>query len=120
MGASAVFGAHSEPSPAGTAPPGELVYVPAQRFSPGTDELSPETRHLDDGRQALLIYSTLELLMAGCGKAQPWVAIRLAGPDALARLARLARADVVLRDVEVPAEVRRTGGKNTGGKDVRP
>jgi hypothetical protein len=104
-GAPAVLGQQQAQSEALS---GGVVYVPAQRFAPGSDTASPELRLLDDGRTALLVFSSLDLLVSGCGQAQPWIKVRLASPDALKELARLAGANVVLRDVEVPVEVRRT------------
>jgi hypothetical protein len=106
------------PRQAAEASAGETVYVPSQRLSAGAAAVAPEVRHLDDGRLALLVYSTLELLVAGCGKAQPWMAVRLERPGSVDELARLAGAEVVLRDVEVPVGLRHIGGEQ-GGKGAR-
>ncbi|MGH3390173.1 MAG: SAV_915 family protein [Actinomadura sp.] len=95
---------------------GEDVFVPSGRFAPGADAAVPEVRRLDDGRVALLVYSSLELLVSGCGQAQPWIRIRLAGPKALDELARLAGVDLVLWDVEVPEGVRHM---SRSGRDAK-
>lgn len=95
---------------------GEDVFVPSGRFAPGADVAVPEVRRLGDGRMALLVYSSLELLVSGCGRAQPWIRIRLAGPESLDQLARLADADVVLRDVEIPKDLRHM---SRSGRDTK-
>jgi hypothetical protein len=121
-GTSAVLGARPSAPTAADAPAAEVVCVPAQPFSPDADAVLPQVGHLDDGRTALLVYSSLRLLVAGCGKSQPWVAVRLESADALNELARLAGADVILRDVDLPTEARHTGldtGSEKSGKDAR-
>jgi len=92
-----------EPKTQGTA---QLAYIPSQRFHLGDASTRFEVRLLADGRSALLAYSSLDLLVAGCGEAQPWVAVRLAAADGLAELARLCGADEALWDVDIPDEAR--------------
>jgi hypothetical protein len=85
-----------------------VAYIPARRFHPGDTTARFELRLLADGRSALLAYTSLDLLVAGCGEAQPWVAVRLAALDGLAKLARLCDADEALWDVNIPPEARQS------------
>jgi hypothetical protein len=82
-----------------------MAYLPSRRFRPGDAAIHLELRLLADGRSALLAYSSLDSLVAGCGAAQPWVAVRTAA-DGLAELARLCGADEALWDVDIPADGR--------------
>ncbi|HEX6469899.1 MAG TPA: SAV_915 family protein [Streptosporangiaceae bacterium] len=120
--APAVIGSHPSSlseNPAGAAqaradvrppdPVAPIAYIPSARFRPGDASVRFEVRPLDDGRSALLVYSSLELLVAGCGQAQPWVAVRPADPDGLEGLARRCGADVALWDVNLPADGRHAG-----------
>ncbi|WP_327068642.1 hypothetical protein OG500_23105 [Kitasatospora sp. NBC_01250] len=51
----------------------ELVYAPARPIiREGRRELLYEVRRYPDGRQVLPVFSTLELLVAALGPAQPW------------------------------------------------
>ena len=93
------------------------AYFPAQRFQPGDASVRFELRLFLDGRSALVAYSSLDLLVAGCGEAQPWVAVRLAGADGLAELARLCGADEALWDVNVPPESRHGAAAETDQTD---
>jgi hypothetical protein len=124
--APAVIGSHppvhfddpGEPAPADGRPPdpvAPIAYIPSARFRPGDASLRFEVRSLADGRTALLVYSSLELLVAGCGQAQPWVAVRPTDPDGLEGLARRCGADVALWDVNVPADGRHAWKPEQGG-----
>jgi hypothetical protein len=80
-----------------------LAYIPSQRARQGDAEVVLELRNTEDGQVAVLAYSSLELLVAGCGEAQPWVAIPV---DRVEHLPGLAGADVVLWNLALPAELR--------------
>ena len=85
-----------------------VAYVPSQRLRPGDTEATLELRNTEDGRVAMLAYSTLERLVEGCGESQPWVAVPM---DRVQNLQELSGADVTLWDVPVPDEVRHTPGE---------
>lgn len=92
----------------GTSEQQSVVYVPSQRLRRGDTEATLELRNTEDGRVAMLAFSSLERLVAGCGEAQPWVAVPA---DRVENLQELSGADVTLWDVAVPAEVRHPTGK---------
>ena len=92
-----------------------IAYIPAARFRPGDASVRFEVRSVEGGRLALLAYSSLELLVAGCGGTQPWVAVRLDASDALAELARACGADIALWDVNLPADGRHAQEPDRGG-----
>ncbi|HEY9472829.1 MAG TPA: SAV_915 family protein [Mycobacteriales bacterium] len=73
------------------------VFVPSRRVSAGDGNVSLEFRQLADGRTAMLAFSSLERLIAGCGRSQPWVSIRA---DRLPELRE--HFDLVLVDTELP------------------
>jgi hypothetical protein len=104
-----------ETPPDGSQPVAQVVYLPAKRYRPGDTTAQFELRYLDDGRPALLAYSSLDLLVAGCGDAQPWVAVRLETADGLDQLAQICGA-VALWDVNIPAEARH--GMQDGASDA--
>lgn len=66
-----------------------------------------ELRVLTDGNTALLAYSSLESLVDGCGKGQPWIAVH---GGSVEDLRQRSEADLVLWDAAVPLEQRRTEG----------
>lgn len=79
-----------------------LAYVPSQRLRPEDVEATLELRRTVDGALAVLAFSSLDLLVAGCGASQPWVAVPM---DRVEDLVGLAGADEVLWDVELtPAQ----------------
>ena len=91
--------------PAHTFPP--VVYVPcAPAQSDG--ELTIDLRVTRDGRLALLVYSAMDRLIAHCGPAQPWT-VMLTSDLEQARVAT--GFELVLLDLDIPAELRRTGGE---------
>jgi hypothetical protein len=81
-----------------------LVFLPQRSADSGDAELAVEVRALDDGRTALLAYNSLAALVEGCGKAQPWAAVK---PEAVDRLVADSPIDVVLWDVSLPVRLRR-------------
>ncbi|HEU5026449.1 MAG TPA: SAV_915 family protein [Spirillospora sp.] len=84
----------------GTAAWTKVVYVPSRRFQQGDAMAEFALSRFEDGRRVLPMYSSLELLVAGCGEDQPWVAVQLRAPEGVEELAELAGADVVLWDVD--------------------
>lgn len=81
-----------------------VVYVPSQQLEPGDTELNIELRYLTDGRVAVLAYTSLDRLVAACGRGQPWALLRT---EQLDELREQTPFDVVANDPEVPAELRK-------------
>ncbi|MGH3771069.1 MAG: hypothetical protein ACRDRW_06700 [Pseudonocardiaceae bacterium] len=50
----------------------EWVYIPAQTVTEGANRAELELRRRRDGGTALLAYTSLELLVAGCGRVTIW------------------------------------------------
>lgn len=100
-----VVGAASEPAPADENPVGEVVFLPTRRFSPGDPIAEFVLCRLDDDGLALPVFTALDRLVAECGEDQPWVRVRLDGPNGSAELAQACGAASVLWD-----------GKATGGQ----
>lgn len=92
----------------------EVAYVPSKRLRPGDAEATLELRNTEDGLVAMLAFSSLEQLVAGCGEAQPWVAIPTERVD---NLRQLSGADVTLWDVSVPPEARHAAEPDDEGGD---
>jgi hypothetical protein len=83
-----------------------VVYVPAERVSPGDQQVRLELRNTTSGELALLIYTSLARLVEGCGDRQPWISV----PKSEVRtIAEQVGADVVLEDAALPDTERRTG-----------
>ncbi|OLZ46602.1 hypothetical protein BS329_30510 [Amycolatopsis coloradensis] len=61
---------------------------------------------LEDGRSALLAFSSLNCLVSCMGQAQPWIAVKAELP--VERLQMMAHADLIIWDTELPPESRRT------------
>lgn len=83
-----------------------VLYMPVRDGSTARPEA--EIRLLADGRTTILAYTALDRLIEGCGKSQPWVAIRT---DELNGLRANLPFDVVSMDVDVPPELRRLAAK---------
>ncbi len=106
--APAVFGAaHMDPLDSDGELP-EQVFLPCERITRSDEEVTLELRHLTDGTTAMLAYTSLDSLVAGCGNGQPWVAVE---GNAVDDLHQRAGADVVLWDAAVPLEQRRAEGQ---------
>lgn len=86
--------------------PGE-VYVPTEPSHDHESELTINLRRTENGQLALLVYSTLEHLVASCGENQAWVQIPT---DELDSLHDELPYDIVLLDVALPDEMREDGG----------
>lgn len=82
-----------------------VLYLPTATPARG-EELAFVLRDLEDGRRALLVYSSLERLVAGCGDEQPWISIRA---EALPEFESLAEPDVLLWDAVLAPEIRQYG-----------
>ncbi|MGH3327467.1 MAG: SAV_915 family protein [Streptomycetales bacterium] len=91
-----------------------MVYVPSRRVQSGDEQAQLELRTLDDGRLAVLAFSSLDRLTAGCGPDQPWVLLR---SEVLAGLQPGVGFDVVLVDVPLPPDLRH-GGERGGAHGV--
>lgn len=88
----------------------DVAYVPSMRLRSDDVEATLELRRTIDGALGVLAYSSLELLVAGCGPAQPWVAVPT---GRVAELVGLAGAEVVVWDAEIPPVARHVpGGTN--------
>jgi hypothetical protein len=79
----------------------ELVFIPTQRVRGGDGQAQLQLREMVDGRKAVLIYTSLELLVTGCGRQQDWIA---APVEALERLQSIAGFDVIAVNVELPGD----------------
>lgn len=75
-------------------------------------ELLLVLRALEDGQRAMLVFTSYEALVAGCGEDQPFVSFRAEGVQAFQEQAG---ADVVLWDAVLAPEVRQEGEYATGG-----
>ena len=71
-------------------------------------EVTVEFRRTADGRTALLAYTALDRLVDCCGPYQPWILMPTAKLD---EIDRYLRYDLILLDLDVPAEFRRRGGE---------
>jgi hypothetical protein len=58
---------------------------------------------MEDGRRAVLAYTLLELLVAGCGPNQAWIAVPV---EELEHLQLLVGFDVIALNVEPPEDWR--------------
>lgn len=51
------------------------MYVPCAAPEPGSSEVQLALKPLEDGRLGMLVFTSLDLLVRGCGEEQPWVAL---------------------------------------------
>lgn len=84
-----------------------VLYVPVADYQPGRADLTVDFRQLPDGRVALVAYTALDRLVAGCGPEQPWV---LLPTPKLDEIGRYMPYDVILLDVRIDEQGRRKGG----------
>jgi hypothetical protein len=84
-----------------------VLYIPVQDFQPESDNLTIDFRKLPDGRVALLAYTALDRLTAGCGTAQPWALVSTAKLD---EIDRNTPYDVIMLDVQIEEDQQRKGG----------
>ena len=85
----------------------EQVFLPAERITDPNQPVTLELRVLADGTTAMLAYTSLDTLVAGCGDGQPWIAV---GGQDVEDLQQRSEADTVLWDAAVPLEQRRGQG----------
>lgn len=82
-----------------------VLYLPTAAQTNG-EEVAFVLRELEDGRRALLVFTSLERLVEGCGDEQPWVSIRA---EALPEFEGLTEPDVLLWDAVLAPEIRQYG-----------
>lgn len=83
-----------------------VLYVPRDGEVAETGAVSLDYRTTRDGRTALLAYTALDRLVDCCGDRQPWVLIETSTLDDIAEQQPY---DLILLDMEIPLEHRRTG-----------
>lgn len=81
----------------------DSAFIPSRRVRRGETEATLELRRTEGGELAMLAYSSLELLVDGCGAEQPWIAVP---GERLDELLRLSGAQVVLWDAALSPEQR--------------
>ncbi|TDD91992.1 hypothetical protein E1202_04485 [Saccharopolyspora karakumensis] len=86
----------------------DQVFLPAERITDPNQPVTLELRVLSGGTTAMLAYTSLEALVAGCGEGQPWIAVE---GNAVEDLQQRSEADAVLWDAAVPLEQRRGQGE---------
>lgn len=80
-----------------------MVYAPSRPFTEGDEQAMLELQPIVGDQFALVVFSSPELLVAGCGPYQPWVSF---AEDLLETVRRSTGADVVFRDKALPEHVR--------------
>lgn len=81
----------------------DMVFVPSEPVDARTGQARLQLRRVRDGRLALLAYTSLDLLVAGCGESQGWIA---APVEQLEQLQPMAGFDVIALDVDLPDDWR--------------
>jgi hypothetical protein len=79
-----------------------VLYLPCKAGST-TDLAMIEMRELEDGRVALMAYTSLDRLARCCGDQQPWVLFKT---ESLGELRRDSPYDVVVLDQALPVDLR--------------
>jgi hypothetical protein len=80
-----------------------MVFIPTEPMPAGARQAKVQLRRMQDGRLAALAYTSLDLLVAGCGPHQGWMA---APAKQLTALQPLAGFDVIALDIELPDDWR--------------
>ncbi|WP_317493934.1 SAV_915 family protein [Haloechinothrix sp. LS1_15] len=97
-----------------------VVYTPtATVWDGGEEPPALVLRQMDDGEVAMLVYTSLEALAAGCGQGQPYVSIRSEG---LPEFQYWLGLDRLIWDAVLAPELRQHGDWDTtvqGGTDER-
>jgi hypothetical protein len=88
-----------------------VVYLPVAHVPDDATEGQAELRRLDDGRLAVMAYTSLDRLIDCCGEQQPWLLVRVA---ALSELRTQSGYAVVALDVPLPEELRHGGTGEVG------
>lgn len=82
------------------------VYVPTNSTSPEQGRAELALRYTTDGELALLVYSSLDVLVQCCGEHQPWIAVPATH---VSGIATTAEAETVLVDTAIPQQQWHTG-----------
>ncbi|WP_092531534.1 SAV_915 family protein [Amycolatopsis arida] len=82
-----------------------VLYTPTAAPLRGA-EAALVLRELADGRRAMLVFTSLDRLVDGCGDEQPWLALRA---EAIEEFRYLAQADTVLWDALIDPADRQYG-----------
>lgn len=97
-----------------------MLYAPSRPFTEGDQQAMLELQPIVGDQFALVVFSSPELLVAGCGQYQPWVSF---AEDLLETVRRSTGADVVFKDKALPEYVRHgppdPANGNEGGTDGR-
>lgn len=88
-----------------------VVYIASQPLANPDADATLEMRETDDGQLAVMVYSSLETLVAGAGPQQPWIAVSRERVD---ELVRLSGADGVLLDTVIPPGLRHGDTEGSG------
>lgn len=81
-----------------------VLFVPLEkRLLEGDKEATVSLRRLEDGRLAVLAYTSLDALVAACGNLQPWASMP---SDSVMELQSQSGADLVLWDEALPPDQR--------------
>ena len=79
------------------------MFVPSRPVLGPSEHVHPELRRTEDGRLALLAYTSLAALVAGCGRHQSWV---LVPADWFERMRIECRFDTIAINATLPAQWR--------------
>jgi hypothetical protein len=88
-----------------------VLFIPTATPLRGEDEVGLVLRELDTDHLAILVFTSPEMLLRGCGNEQPWIGVK---PEALHELQHLSGADVALWDVVLDPAVRQFGEYEEG------
>ncbi len=80
-----------------------MVFVPTEPMPVGAREAKLQLRRMEDGRLAVLAFTSLDLLVAGCGPQQGWMA---APAEQLLELQPLVGFDLIALNVDLPDDWR--------------
>ncbi len=89
------------------------AFVPTRPILGPHEQVHPELRRTDDGRLALLAYTSLERLVEGCGADQPWVRVPV---EEFERIHAECRFDTIALNVALPTECRHREDRDWPGK----
>lgn len=84
----------------------EVLFVPTARVRAGEERARLQLRRRQSGEMALLAYTSLDLLVAGCGPDQAWIA---APVEELVPLQEAAGFDVIVLNADLPQDWRDHG-----------
>lgn len=97
----------AEPAPSASSPDEfTAVYVPTTSTAPDEGRAELALRYTTNGELALLVYSSLDVLVQCCGEHQPWIAVPTTH---VSGIATTAEAEAVLVDTAIPQQHWHTG-----------